>query len=595
MSDIFLPNCRIEQTVDGIHFYEQDILCCEYIFTGDLKINIKADILTPGFGVVLLKDNSKSALEATQSHIFKIGSLDFAVIKKMFSTITIPVHSSCSFVPPAKDTALTFIKTGAKIQFYIGDIKVGEYMMAEAYDSYRIGFYSNAGNTIKYADIYGGTPSKWNVNVKNTNGGRIKFFLNGLTIENCEHDLEVEQDSVPLKKGSYILNYDKSNESDINAFIFSSDSAEVDDTVKNIVDLKDDMFVLDQDSIIDLKFKGHAGTVKNVCIKDDPRSGYVSTEDTAITIDGSWIKINMVGLTKIDWSGIIYNIPDQSDLTKKSNYDIVATLEQSLKMGDLNIALNKSFDYTIDAVNKKLRVSDKEIDLQVETADANTVMIFNNVNAVITKLILTDTEGNEINVIIQKTYKFYLPASISGPVIVTDENEIPLEISSSYRITDDNQYIFTNWEREVFNAEKFLSLSHIPLDNNNIILYGIKEDTVCTKDNIYNIPNKDSINSIDLYAATYTILGSHDYDTDESELSIEDSVVAKYKYFVVDYLKKDSYCINYISSLDNNEVDISTEKELLYIIHEKDTSNGYIVTEIKPDNNKYIVLRKAAN
>lgn len=589
MKDVFLPNCRIEKNEDGIRFYEQDILCCNYIFTGDLKINMTVDILSSGFGVALFKDNSKTALEANEAIIFKFGSLDFSVINKSYTAYSTPVHSSCSIAPPMQNAKITFIKSGAKIQLYHNDIKAGEYTMKNPYDTYRIGFYSNSGNIIRYINIYAGVPKKWDVSVKNTNGGRIKFFLNGFTVENCEHDLEVEQDRINLSKGNYVLDYDNSIDSDIKSFLFFYDNEEVYDEKKSIVRVKDGTFTIKKDGLVDLKFRGQEGTVKNVCIKDDTRSSYVETEDIPITLDGSWIKINLSGLSKIDMTGIVYNIPDQTDLTKKSNYSLIETSSSNYKIGDLNVELNREYDYSIDVKKLKLYVSNQEKQIIMNDKDMNIVTVFNNINGKITKLILTDTDGNEINVLIQKTYKFYLPASISGPIIVTDENESPLEISSSYRMVDDN-YVFTNWERELFKSSEIIKLTNTPINEpGSFVIYGVAD---FDENKIYNVQNLNSINSIDLCSSKYTIIDSYSYNEDANIIDIDESIKSKFRYFIIDYLKKDNYCINYIESLNNYEVDISTKIEVLYIIHEKDTSNGYILTDINTLNNKYIALRK---
>jgi hypothetical protein len=74
--------------------------------------------------------------------------------------------------------------------------------------------------------------------------------------------------------------------------------------------------------------------------------------------------------------------------------------------------------------------------------------------------------------------------------------------------------------------------------------------------------------------------------------------VDKYKYFIVDYLKDDCYCINYNDDLKVYEVDISTDKENLKILYDAVSSNtistidDYKVTTIIPESSCYIVLRR---
>ena len=48
-------NSRIE-LLDGIRFYEQDVLYDDYVFTGSFKIELDIDYYNNGFGIMLIND-----------------------------------------------------------------------------------------------------------------------------------------------------------------------------------------------------------------------------------------------------------------------------------------------------------------------------------------------------------------------------------------------------------------------------------------------------------------------------------------------------------------------------------------------------------
>jgi len=54
---IFDPNSRVEKVSDGLRFFEQDILGCRYIFSGDLRILTTITYNKSGFGFLLVTGN----------------------------------------------------------------------------------------------------------------------------------------------------------------------------------------------------------------------------------------------------------------------------------------------------------------------------------------------------------------------------------------------------------------------------------------------------------------------------------------------------------------------------------------------------------
>lgn len=705
---MFQENSRVEKK-DGIRFYEQDVLCSNYVFSGDMVIDLRVDYLYPGMGILLAIDNGKPVSEADHVYLFKTGDNDFRVIERHYTEQSMPDEGSCAFA--ASDTNvnahIVFSKKGQLITMSLAVnnattgaqelMELGHYTIKKTIDKYRIGFYSNAGNTLKYATVASGIPKNWLVNVKNTNGGRISFFKNGFMIEECEYDAEIEQQEVLLNAGTYYVGFEKkpiNGKNDIECFVFASTDGHFDDDKKSI--LKDGKFVLKKNGKINIKFKGTSGKISDICIKDLEDSAYVETDLEQVVQDGSYITVNLTRLKSVRWKGTISALPEYKDFTKECPYGIIVTKTQRLTKNMANIDLNKEYLYTYTVATKQLiiqREGDlyKTINVDLREADENKLIVFKNMSAIIRELIIVDDEGQEIDVLLQKTFRKYVPSTINGPIIITDEENSPFNLSSSYRevvtpvwdielfsqnnaidlkhrilnegecifvygipagatvhmnrrdsieefsdqysllkastysvdydknivVVNSNirnlykhiavcyqqadkfSYLFTNYEREVFQDTRAAiipekNISDMP---GGVRVYGIPIGTETHDEYIYRVPRKTMVNSIDLYASKYDIISELEYKINYERPEIELSVELRtlYKAFVVDYLKSNSYCINYLPDYGQYEVDISIDTDhahMIYDMGENGTVSDYKITAIKPDKSKYIILRK---
>lgn len=611
---MFHQNARIEKQ-NGVRFYEKDVLLSNYLFTGDLMIEMKMDYLSPGAGIVLLEDNDLFMdKSANDIFVFKLGINDFTVIRKRYRKQDVVLHVSSNISPPQENLPLVFVKRGRVVELRTKDRIVGHYMLPRSIDKFKIGFYSNAGNILHHASFVSGMPNGWVVNIKNTNGGRVFFFKDGFHIENCERDAEVEQSNIFLEKGKYFLVYDKKNirgQNDIESFVFLSSDKRFDDKEKSLLD-ENNMFELKEDAYVNVKFKGTNGQIENISIKNNLKDAYVSTNENPVVTDGSSMIILLDGLKSVKWKGIIHSVPEYDELTDKRDYGVISTRNKNYLLSDFNIRLDEEYQYHLDVSSMELKVF-KEDELRskqvikLSDEDKNKVTVFRNMNAFIRDLIIKRDDGEEINILLQKTSKIYIPAVINGPIIVTDKYYIPLDLSSSYRISkregEEDIVLFTNWEREVFSPNERIILEKQIIDApGNIKVYGIHKDAETNIDRIYDITKE--IDSIDLYASQYSLITEDQFEIDYfgNEIYLNDETKEKYKEIIVDYLKEGSYAVNYKEELHAYEVDISTSEEDIYIIYdyfEDDEESGsideYKITSIKPDpnKNKYIVLRKA--
>lgn len=619
-------NSRIEN-INGLHFYEQDIVMLDYIYTNNVKIIMDADYRYPGLGIILAEYKNDNSGESNNVFLLRIGNIEWSMINTNINKQSKVAGGSCPLAPAytGNKISLTFAKSGKNITLYLNNpskpVELAEYTLKEDIANFRIGFYSNKGNTIFNADIYDDRPQFWFTSIKNSNGGRISFKKDTIKFEHGDKAMETEQEKILLYPGKYYLHYDVSeviNKSDIKCFLIPSQySSEIDAKKKNILN-KDNSFTVkeiedadDQGQLFNILFQCKHGTVSNICIKDNQNQSYVSTDgDSAITKEGSKIIVHLDDIIKVRWTGLIEKIPDYKASEDIPYYIVKYGSYKSIKE-DFGIKLNTEYNYIFELCNNntqwKLNVNSDDENLNVSklytnNRQINTMEFFNNVQGYAQDIIITLKDNTEINVLLQKTYKKYVPIEIKSPILVIDEDENPFDLSSSYRYSESsNKYIFTNWEREYFNGntEKLTTENKILAANDSCILYGIKKEIALDK--IYNIKNDDAINDISLCSNSYDVISS-EYFTVSSKRVIEISRNIhdrKYKYFILDYLKDDSYCVNIVEDKNKNEiyeVDIATEKDkftTLYDMSESGQIRTYkIMDNLNPKDDCYITLKK---
>ena len=619
-------NSRIEN-INGLHFYEQDIVMLDYIYTNNVKIIMDADYRYPGLGIILAEYKNDNVGESNNVFLLRIGNIEWSMINTNIDKQLKVAGGSCPLAPAytGNKISLTFTKSGKNIKLYLNNtskpVELAEYTLKEDIANFRIGFYSNKGNTIFNADIYDDRPQFWFTSIKNSNGGRISFKKDTIKFEHGDKAMETEQEKILLYPGKYYLHYDVSeviNKSDIKCFLIPSQySSEIDAKKKNILN-KDNSFTVkeiedtdDQRQLFNILFQCKHGTVSNICIKDNQNQSYVSTDgDSAVTKEGSKIIVHLDDIIKIRWTGLIEKIPDYKASEDIPYYIVKYGSYKSIKE-DFGIKLNTEYNYIFELCNNntqwKLNVNSDDENLNVSklytnNRQINTMEFFNNVQGYAQDIIITLKDNTEINVLLQKTYKKYVPIEIKSPILVIDEDENPFDLSSSYRYSESSsKYIFTNWEREYFNGntEKLTTENKILDANDSCILYGIKKEIALDK--IYNIKNNDAINDISLCSNSYDVISS-EYFTVSNKRVIEISrniYDRKYKYFILDYLKDDSYCVNIVEDKNKNEiyeVDIATEKDkftTLYDMSESGQIRTYkIMDNLNPKDDYYITLKK---
>ena len=605
------PNSRISMD-NGIKFYEQDILYDDYIYTGDFDIALNLEYCTPGFAIGLVNSEGKTLEDKDQVLLFKIGqkNVDIIFLNKD-SQKTLATYNSAYAKTYTADLKYILQKRDAVFTLYIGQQKICTFTAPIDFNTYNLIYYSNANNTIKNINISSSIPYSWVTNMQNTNGGYIWFYRDAFEFKHCLGEAEIEQSDIYLEKGKYYLKYEIEGDNDIIPYIFISEDERILDKPKNILNI-DNSFILDYAQKICLKFEGSKGKIKNICITTDKNNSYYRTspdKGDSIDIEGSEIRLN---LNQIKSYKLKFNIKfaSGSDHNNPISYSILSIRGNTYGLFDLDLAQDADYYMFFNKEDKAISISTitgtiiKTIKLTNEELKS-TISIFNNINAIITDFVYIDNNGQSINVIIENTIKKYVPGTIYSPIIVVDDQEQPLDLSTSFRIFKKNNrdhYWFTNTEREYFIPSHYIKLTNTPSSkDNSIIVYGIRKESTINFDNLLRI-EKEGKDTIDAFANYYDILFEKDLRMINKEAKIiQLTDISNYKYIVVDYLKEDSYAINYRHELNSYEVDISIENgktnKLIYNNADEDINDityineyRYVNTKALPSENCYIVI-----
>ena len=614
---MFQNNCRVINK-NGYKFYEKDILYDDYIFNNNIQIDIDVTYITPGFGIVLMDDEGYSLNDKNTIYLFSIGyrSVNVYYVKNNIRTLLTQI-STVNANTIQEHLKYTFIKKNKKIIIKLNNKLVLEQYLKAELDTYTIGYYSNSGNVINNINIASNTPDDWIINMENTNGGYIHFEDNSISILNCQNNAEIEEQKINLKAGKYYLNYKLeaiNNLNDLKCYIFDSEATDIINMNKNIL-TADNSFILKEDKAINIKIIGKQGKISNLAINKNKYDNYIPTSSD-ISDKFSSIIFDLKNLRTISWRGIIQSVPlnDEYAIIQDdiASYDLL-----NKYMGLNKIELNKEYFYEYNVLSNRLRIYDskKKSNLiairSYYTNISNTLTIFKNIDAIISELILIKKDGTIVNVNFQDELNISINADITSPIIVLDSNNKPFDLSAAYRIRhyEDNtkRYIFTNWEREYFKPSNLLSLENKLLNKDDTIrLYGIK-DNEYNLDNIYDI-NTDNIHSLNMFSNTYDILSSKDIlniDSNTNQIMLKDKTINKYKLFIVDYLKYNSYAINFNYKNYTYDVSISTNNysNVIYDIGNKKQfvlndqeikytqMTDYKITDLTMNNTGYIVLR----
>ena len=603
-------NCRIQKE-NGIKFYEKDILFDDYVFTNNIEISFTATYITPGLGIAIIDSTEGTSLDTNPScYLIKIGYREAAIYYSSTAGLEMIDHISCIEAYTIQENLqFKLTKYGKKVTLYINNKKVIEKVLKSSLDKFCIGYYSNYGNIIKHINIASNVPDKWIVNMKNTKGGYIRFLDNSFELNDCINNAEVEQVNITLPPGKYYVKNKLAkinNKCDIKYYVFRSTDDRYYDTSKNLLDDNNSFEIYDETNI-NFKIVGTNGKISEVILSKDPDADYIPTSMDSIDFDGSYIEILSKNLIRVTWEGIVNKTP-YNNIEDKLEYFLIKDSTTAFLPEQSNVLLGKKYLYEFDFKNCLFTIKDEEKTIfsnhLVNMTDR--ITIFKNLSAIITKLTLYNKNNEVTDVVTQDENINFVNANISSPIIVCDNYNIPLDLSSSYRLEhyeNYNKYVFTNWEREYFDVKRSIKLTNKIIDKQDCIhIYGIRKNAEIDFNKFYDV-KEDNINSIDLMTKDYDLIKESDlllFDKNKSILYFKEKQLEKYELFIIDYLKKDSYAINYDYIKNVYKIDISSleEVKILYdslSIENSDEKiatqiNKYKVTNINGNMHGYIVL-----
>ena len=192
---------------------------------------------------------------------------------------------------------------------------------------------------------------------------------------------------------------------------------------------------------------------------------------------------------------------------------------------------------------------------------------------------------------------------VTVPAAVRDDYGF---IAVRYKKGEDYTYWFTVYEREVFDgAEDYLQLSKaVNESGKEVRVFGITGDY--DERYLYRVPGTDTTlaTSIDFCAEVWTLLSSQLFtvDSEDNTVTLSPQLTGKYDYYIVDYMKQNSYAVNWIEVEDaqGNKtpkflVEIASDEPSMFVHYEMDEdgiSSNIIRTEIKADENKFVILKR---
>lgn len=601
---MILSNARVEQE-NGIRFYEQDVLYDDYIYSGSCQIELDIDYYNTGFGIMFINANTNILSNDNSLLLFKLNHKSLEIIYKEFDLQkNLGTYNAVHSRTCTDNLKIILKKDNNIFTMSIGGQVVCSFKSDYNFDSYFIGYYSNSNNTINNISIASTIPYGWIVNMQNSNGGYIDFHRDGFELSQCNGIAEISQIEIPLDRGTYYLKYESIN-SDIKAYIMDADDERIIDEEKNLLK-SDGSFIVQKTGLITMKFKGTKGRINNIAITTSKYNDYIRTSpdfEQVRIIDASYLKLNMKYIKKFEFDGVIKHAPGSLH-DSPEDYAVIKNNNKSYGIYDLNIATNVVYHYEYENGDLNIANLAGQQSAYIQTTDEY-LYIFNNVNGVITNFTITDFDNQSTNIIIETTIKEYVPAVIKSPIVVLDKDELPLDLSSSYRYyykNGEKYYYFTNVEREYFEPHYSIFLESKPVDiDGSVIVYGIKHNSTWNLDRIYEV-TKEGADTLNACADLYDVLLEDQLryiDKTTGEIKLED--ISKYKWIVVDYLKDNSYCLNYRYNLNSYEVDISIEPgakvsmkydNIGYEINDLRFINevNYIDTKMVPTLNGYLTI-----
>lgn len=570
----------------GLYFEEEDILMLEELHQEDLRIDLSFEYHQPGFGILMAGEGVEYLLRIGHGFVNVYEKDDWGQREIYYGAINL--------FPEGQDVLLRFEKLGHQIMIYD---EYYELLMAmqlpKELDRYRIGYYSTKGNRILKTEWRGGTPLLWHTSIHNTNGGIVSFFQHGFNIRNSDRVAEIERQKVFLKKGTYYFSAEITG--DIVPYVFLSANHHLTVDLKNLLN-DEGGFTLDNDTQVNILFRGRHGSAKNIAIKLHKEDRYLPTQNEAREISESFISVEH-GLL----SNLVLDI-NISGIPKSPTEGHILGSPMALSFFESGLKINTIYRYTFDFDESVLWVTDENDNTVFQSVldlSEERIELFRNLTGTITHFHVEYIYGEDLDVIHHDTVRQFIPSAVQGPITIVDEYDNPLSLSASYRqwMNDVPTYYFTNWEREYFLPGEPVTLQHKVLDDSMgyIRVRKVPKGQPYDLERIYDA-DEGLIHDLHYFAKQTEVIApaTMNYHPDRGNIILDAD--EEYEILVVDYLKKDSFAINYQDFFDAYQVEIATRKDTIELLYDySEHASGYFIpVNEQLDEGGYLVLSRTA-
>lgn len=551
---------------EGLRFYEEDILFDSHIYHANQKVKMELCYNKNGVGLIiglmpgqpLEKQNLYYflRLDAFSASLFLVNQMHYERLQHISTPISAP-QERLKIEIHVKTNEIVLFLNGRKFMHKQIDYAIGDH---------HVGIYSERDNIFYKMSIDGKSALLWQTNMQATENGRITFKDNEVRFSNCKFPAELVQDDIMLTKGEYYINYEGEG-ADVYVYDTRSPFIKLED--KNMI-RDNGLVVLEDDATVAVHISSKHGNIKNIRLSSIPNAPYIETYLNPTVKDASYFKVDLKDIKAIE---IRFNILRECFATLLT--DELQSYERGFIEGDHKLLYENGVFY--------LYYKDQYIDEITSYGDV--IYLLKGVEAFIYILTITTKDGKVIDWFDKKDRDNWIKPSLNSPILATNENNQPLDLSASFRKIKD-RFIFTNSERESFDPNPILQLQKqaIAIDG----IYAIPRSAI-THDEAYYNGKEEDYNDITSYCKNYVPIHNATLDKYLNQVIIYDNLY-EYKEIIVDYRKEDSYAINFVTEI--GQYNVSSTAPYCTYIYSEDGQEQYAITNYKEEENQYIVLEK---
>lgn len=551
---------------EGLRFYEEDILFDSHVYHANQKVYLELDYIKNGAGVMIGLMPNQPLEKQNLYYFVRIDAYSaslFLVNQMHFQRLD---HVSTPICAPTKNLKIGLDITPNQIVLSLNDKNYMYTALDYSIGDHHLGVYSQKDNTFYKMHVESKAPKMWRVNMQGAQNGRITFKRNQINFSDCKYPAELLQECIRLMPGTYYLKYEGEG---VTPYVYALESSFVDLEHKNIL-RPDNTFVIEDTQNIGLYFTGRNGYIKNISLSRFEDAPYIETYLDQSLKSESYLRIKLDQIKDVT---LRFNVKEESFGTILQ--DATTVHRRALITGEHSIVIRDNILYLYH---------DDEY-LEEYNIYGDVIDILKGYQVFIYQIYVTDNDNKVFDWFKRNDKSDWLQPSLNSPILAVNDADTPLDLSASFRVVN-NKYIFTNTERETFDVYPVIRLSK-PIEA-LIGVYGIPKSAIVNEEKFYNgLPeNPDDLSA---YCQVYEPIKNCTFDKMLNQVIFYDSL-QNYKEIIVDYKKRDSYAINFVSEI--GKYNVQTTADHYSYFYSIDGQEQYAKTIHKEEENRYIVLQK---